>query len=132
MAVHPLTALSEAEILLAAQLIRASYEPGTGFRFKGISLFEPSKKEMQRFRGQNGAPGTVPARKAWVNYYLAGTGFFHEAIVNLDSHELERRLKVPTGFHGSCDDAEILLAEKITLADPRVQEEIEKLQLPPG
>lgn len=52
--------------------------------------------------------------------------FFHEAIVNLTTHDLERHKKVSTGLHGPCDDGEILLAEKIVMEDPRVQAEIKK------
>lgn len=36
------------------------------------------------------------------------------------------------GFHGAVDEAEVVLAEKICLADPRVQAEIAKLKLPAG
>ena len=56
--------------------------------------------------------------------------FFHEAIVNLTARDLERHLKVPSEFHGSVDDDEVIMAEKIVMEDPRVQEEIKKLQLP--
>jgi hypothetical protein len=40
--------------------------------------------------------------------------------------KLERITQVSTDFHGPCDD-EIIRAEKIVLADPRVHAEFEKL-----
>lgn len=145
---HPLSALSDREITLAAQIIRACHVPNTRIRFKGISFHEPTMVKLQVFRSQKVANGSLPPRKAWVNYYLAGTvscimsssflisdgkkAFFHEAMVNLTTRDLERHMKVPTGLHGPCDDGEILLAEKIAMEDPRVQAEIKKFQLPQG
>ncbi len=87
---------------------------------------------MRLFRQKTEARDFTPVRRAWVNYYLAGTPSFFEVIVNLATKIIERHLEVPAGLHGSCDDEEILEAERITLADPRVQEEIRKLELPEG
>ena len=129
---HPLTALKEDEIVVAASLVRSCHAPGTKLRFKGITLHEPSKGEMKVFDSATEPWMHPPARKAWVNYYLVGTASFYEAILDLSNKEVERQIEVPTGFHGPCDDDEILTAEKMTLADSRVQAEIAKLQLPDG
>ncbi|EXJ84058.1 primary-amine oxidase [Capronia epimyces CBS 606.96] len=125
---HPLSSLTEKEILLCSGLICGGYGDDKRLRFKGITLHEPSKEEMKMFETTQ----TVPPRRAWVNYYIKGTGFFYETVVNLTKRQVESNQRVPAGFHGPCDDAEILEAERITLADPRVQAEIKKLQLPPG
>lgn len=125
---HPLASLSKEEISESASLVRASHDVGTKLRFKGISLHEPSRKEMQQYRLQ----GTIPRRKSWVNYYVTGTSSFFELIINLATGTIERTTEVPTGFHGPGDDEEVLLAEKVALEDPRTKAEIEKLQLPPG
>jgi Cu2+-containing amine oxidase len=135
--IHPLTALSEDEIWATARLIRSSRDPGTKLRFKGISLHEPTKTETRQFLeatkdGISTAGRCLPPRKAWVNYYLVGTGSFFEAIVNLTSEIVERNIQVADGFHGSCDDDEILEVERLTLNDARVKVEIEKLKLPGG
>lgn len=127
---HPLTALSEGEIRQAAGLIRGGHEHGTKIQFKGVSLYEPSKKDFQRYREQKGK--YLPARKAWVNYYLVGTSRFFEVVVDLTKNNIERKTEVPRCYHGPVDDEEILAVEKITLKDPRVKAEIEKLNLPPG
>lgn len=66
---HPLSALTGDEILLASSVVRASYPEGTKLRFKGISLFEPPKPDVQEYRRRS---IDLP-RKAWVNYYLTGT-----------------------------------------------------------
>lgn len=130
--VHPLTALSEDEIVAAAGLVRYCYAPGTKLRFKGITLHEPSKEELKAFDSATEPWMHTPDRKAWVNYYLVGTASFYEAILNLSNKKVERQIEVPTGFHGPCDDDEILTAEKLTLEDSMVQAEIAKLQLPDG
>jgi primary-amine oxidase len=66
---HPLTALTTDEIVLASSLIRTIHGEQTKLRFKGISLHEPPKSEVLKYRS-NSQP--LP-RKAWVNYYVTGT-----------------------------------------------------------
>jgi primary-amine oxidase len=129
---YPLSSLSADEISLAAKLIRGCHDAGTKLNFKGITLHEPSKKEMEQYR-QNGSAGTyLPSRKSWINYYLTGTSSFFKAIVNLTTKTVESRDEVPAGFHGPADGAEILMVEKVALEDPRTKAEIEKLKLPSG
>lgn len=125
---HPFTALTENEILHAAEIVRASYASEAKFRFKATTLSQPTKVNMVQYR----TDGVAPPRKAWINYYQAGTAFFYEAIINLSSEEFERHQKVPAGLHGPCDDDEIITAERIVMEDPRVKAEIKKLHLPPG
>ncbi|KAK5707422.1 hypothetical protein LTR17_020715 [Elasticomyces elasticus] len=125
---HPLSALTADEILLCSKLIRANPESPQSLRFKGISLQEPTKEDVSLFEHS----GVIPPRRAWINYYIAGTRFFYESIANLGERRVESNVMVPAGLHGPTDDDEILQVEKITLADPRVQKEIKKLELPPG
>jgi primary-amine oxidase len=125
---HPVSALSEGEIILCADLIRAGYSNTKELRFKGITAHEPSKDDVRKFEHW----GIVPERRAFVNYYVKGTSLFFETIVNITQRRVESNVPVPYGFHGPTDDDEILEAERITLADPRVQEEISKLKLPEG
>lgn len=129
---HPLASLSEDEIVASARLARANHDAGAKLRFKGISLHEPSKKEFEQYRSQKEGGTYLPPRKAWVNYYLIGTPSFYEVIVNLTAETTEKIVEVPTGLHGPGDDAEILAVEKLALEDPRTQDEIAKLKLPPG
>ncbi|KAH8204600.1 hypothetical protein TruAng_001229 [Truncatella angustata] len=129
---HPLSSLSEAEILLSAKLIRSCHDAGTKLRFKGIMLHEPSRKEMQQYRTQTDGGSYAPPRKAWVNYYLAGTPSFFEVVVNLTTESIERSTEVPAQFHGPIDEDEIVTVEKVALEDPRTKAEIEKLKLPEG
>ncbi|KAK5728135.1 hypothetical protein LTR17_012143 [Elasticomyces elasticus] len=125
---HPLSALNADEILLCSKLIRANFDSPQSLRFKGISLQEPSKEHVSLFEHS----GIIPPRRAWINYYIAGTRFFYESIANLGERRVESNVMVPAGLHGPTDDNEILQVEELTLADPRVQEEIKKLELPPG
>jgi len=125
---HPLSALNADEILLCSKLIRANVERPHSLRFKGITLQEPGKEDVGLFEQS----GVMPPRRAWINYYIAGTRFFYEAIANLGERRVESNVMVPAGLHGPTDDNEILQVENLTLADARVQEEIRKLELPPG
>lgn len=129
---HPLSSLSAEEITLASNLVRGAHDAGTKLRFKGIMLHEPSRKEVQQYRTQGSGGSYTPPRKAWVNYYLAGTPSFYEVIVNLTTESIERSSEVPAQFHGPIDEDEIIVVEKVALEDPRTQAEIEKLKLPEG
>lgn len=56
----------------------------------------------------------------------------HEAIINLSRQKVESNVRLGPNIHGPGDAEEILLVEKIALADEGVQAEIAKLQLPEG
>jgi primary-amine oxidase len=129
---HPFTPLSAAEITLAASIIRASNPPNARLRFKGITLHEPPKDLMIQYLTAErlGQPTTNIPRKAFANYYISGTAHFFEVIINLSDQKLQRNIRVVDGLHGPVDDAEIVEVEKIALADPAVQAEIAKLELP--
>ncbi|KAI0129111.1 copper amine oxidase [Xylariales sp. AK1849] len=129
---HPLSSLSEEEISLSAKLVRVCYDAGTKLHFKGITLHEPSRKEMQQYRVHRDAGAYAPPRKSWTNYYLTGTASFFEVIVNLTTETIEKSVEVPAHFHGPIDDEEIIAVEKVALEDPRTKVEIEKLKLPGG
>lgn len=129
---HPLASLSEAEIILSANLARGCHDVGAKLRFKGIMLHEPSRKEMQQYRSKADKGNYSPPRKAWVNYYIAGTASFFESIVDLTAESVERQNEVPAQFHGPIDEDEIITVEKVALEDARTKAEIEKLQLPEG
>jgi len=45
--VHPLIPLSAAEITAASKAVQASFPSGTILRFKGVTLLEPPKAELQ-------------------------------------------------------------------------------------
>lgn len=130
--IHPLSSLSEAEIVLSAKLVRSAHDAGTKFRFKGIMLHEPLRKEVQQYRAQADGGNYHPPRKAFVNYYLAGTPSFFEVVVNLTSESIETSAEVPAHFHGPIDQDEYLAVEKVALSDARTKAEIEKLKLPEG
>ena len=57
----------------------------------------------------------------------------HEAIVNLTKQKVEtnKRITEPN-VHAPADTADILIAEKLILADEGVQEALAKLELPEG
>jgi len=129
---HPFMPLSAAEITLAASIIRALNPPNVSLRFKGITLREPPKDLMIQYLTAErlGQPTINIPRKAFANYYISGTARFFEVIINLSNQKLQRNIRVVDGLNGPVDDAEIVEVEKIALADPAVQAEIVKLELP--
>lgn len=129
---HPLASLSEEEFKLSAKLARGCHDAGAKLRFKGIMLHEPSRKEMQQYRVEKEKGSYFPPRKAWVNYYIAGTASFFELIVDLTKESVERKSEVPAQFHGPIDEDEYFNVERVALEDSRTKAEIEKLELPEG
>ena len=57
---------------------------------------------------------------------------FHEGVVNLTQRTVERNVKLGPNVHGNGDADEILVIERIALADEGVKAEIAKLNLPEG
>ena len=57
---------------------------------------------------------------------------FHEAVVNLTNSAVEYNVRLGPNEHAPMDGEEIVEVEKIAIADPKVQAELAKLQLPEG
>jgi len=133
-AAHPLCPLSSSEISLCAELIKAEWPEKVDLRFKVVTLEEPTKKTLVPYLEAEHTGKSLPniERRAFVAYYLRNTDRFHEAIVNLSSHTVERNVRLGPNEHGSGDYEEILMVEKNALEDESVKAEIAKLQLPKG
>lgn len=131
---HPFTALSGSEISIAADIVHGAHGQDVELRFKGITLEEPPKELMKQYMtdAKKGPLSYSLPRKAFANYYVKRSDHFFEATINLDEGHLETNTRVADGLHGPVDDGEVVLVEKIALADQRVQAEIEKLELPAG
>ncbi|KAB8346143.1 hypothetical protein FH972_023189 [Carpinus fangiana] len=133
-ATHPFAPLSADEIAYTASLVQAQWPEGTDLHFKTITLEEPLKAEVLPLleKEHNGETFTAPARKAFACYFIRNTTKFHEAIVNLSDQRVESNVRLGNNVHPSIDGEEIVRVEKLVLADPAVQAEIKKLQLPEG
>ncbi|KAI4134427.1 MAG: hypothetical protein LQ347_001528 [Umbilicaria vellea] len=131
---HPLSPLTAAEITRSAYLIKGLYPPKTNLQFKAITLEEPEKAQLVPYLEAEHHGRRVPKidRKAFVCYYIRNTDKFHEAVINLTHSEVENHVRLGPNIHSPGDGPEILLVEKIALADKGVQAEIAKLQLPEG
>ena len=100
----PLDPLSTVEIEAAARLLRAVHDLGPGMRFETIVLDERLDDS--------------PERRAFVSVYDVGNGDLFEAVVALDSGEVLRWTPRP-GCKPRIAPDEFLLAEQLTLQDPR-------------
>lgn len=131
---HPYAPLTPDEITNASTLLRAQWPQGTDIWFKGVTLAEPPKAEMQPFLDAEAKGETAlgPARKAWVNYYLTRTNKYHEAVVNLSEQKTEYNVQLGPNLHGPIDGPEVIAIEKICAEDESIQCELAKLDLPKG
>lgn len=110
---------------------------GQGLNFRVITLKEPPKTEMIDFlerehRKQPG--GKRPSRCARVEALVknqAGKHELHELLVNIDESKIMGK-KHLVGKHSYIDSAYMKAVEAACLANKKVQEEIRKLDLPPG
>lgn len=128
---HPFSPLTLNEIALAAGIVKSKFPPNISLQFKSINLQEPDKASMVPWlEDKNNAPR--PQRKAYIPYYIRGTEKFFEAIVNLETQEIESNIRLGKSVHGAADTAEIDAVERLALEDESVRVEIEKLQLPEG
>ncbi|KAJ8115116.1 hypothetical protein OPT61_g3165 [Boeremia exigua] len=120
----------------AAEVVRTHYE-GQDLNFRVITLKEPPKNDMTVFLDQEHrklpAPWT-PIRCARVEVTLknsAGGNELHEIHVDLGKSAIMKK-QILEGKHSYIDSGYMKEVEDACMADQRVQEEIEKLDLPPG
>ncbi|KAI1841520.1 hypothetical protein JX266_012272 [Neoarthrinium moseri] len=138
MALHPFDPLRPEEIVRAAEIIRPIYE-GQAINFRVITLREPPKNEMVKFLELGACRDSelkkeAPVRCARVELIATtrgGRNELFELLVNLDENKLMSQ-KLLEGKHAYVDSAYMKEVEAACLADKRVQEEIRKLNLPPG
>lgn len=128
---HPLSPLTPREITLTSSILRALYPPSIDLQFKAITLHEPEKAQYLAWNNGEGT-GARPPRRAYSPYYIRGAEKFFEAIVNLDTKEVESNIRLADDVHGCADSAEVALVEKLCLEDDLVKAEIEKMNLPEG
>src|SRR5262249_512336 len=79
---HPLNPLSEAEVVLAADILRTGKKLGPDTRFAHIQLDEPAKSAVLAWQ----PVGTLP-RRAEVTLFDCKTGVPHAATVDLTARE---------------------------------------------
>ncbi|OIW26880.1 hypothetical protein CONLIGDRAFT_635126 [Coniochaeta ligniaria NRRL 30616] len=131
---HPLGPLTGDEISRSSRLVVQSWPAGTEFRFKSIKLREPPKTELIPYLEAERAGKELPTidRLSDVVYYLKNTDKLHEAIVDLTKDTVSSNKLMGPFLHANGDGDEIMAVERVMLADPGVQAEVAKLQLPEG
>ncbi|KAL5591246.1 hypothetical protein FOVSG1_010135 [Fusarium oxysporum f. sp. vasinfectum] len=138
---HPLHALSEEEMLKAAEIVRTlvkeKFEGKEEVRFKHTTLSEPPKSLLLPYLDaeSDGVPvSTRPfvPRCALVLYTFPGKPGFTESIVSLDTGtEVKSTLSKP-GDHAGFDRDEVIAFNYAILSHPEVLEAIKKLGLDPN
>ncbi|KAI5776904.1 copper amine oxidase [Geopyxis carbonaria] len=130
---HPFTPLLPSEISICYDVISSKFPmpEGKAFQFKTITTLEPPKAEMLAWNEGKG-DGPKPQRLGYSIFYVRNTDKLYEAVVDIPNNSLQSLTPVKKGHHGFADGPQILEMEQIALADPTVQAEIAKLQLPEG
>jgi len=82
-AIHPLDPLSEAEVTLASDILRAEKQLGADIRFTHVQLEEPVKAGVLGWR-----EGSKPDRRAAVTLFDCRTGATHLATVDLAARKV--------------------------------------------
>ena len=77
---HPLDPLSEAEVTLASEILRAAKQLGPDIRFTHVQLEEPAKADVLAWQPDSRLP-----RRAAATLFDCKTGVTHIAIVDLDA-----------------------------------------------
>ncbi|HVR30704.1 MAG TPA: tyramine oxidase [Thermoanaerobaculia bacterium] len=113
-ATHPLDALDAAEIAAAAALLRAAGHAGDATVFHTISLEEPPKEAVLAWK-----EGEPISRAAALT--VRDRGATYEAVVDLTARRVVSFDQVP-GAQPMIVLPELLAAQEIALADPRMQE----------
>ncbi|KAI5793727.1 copper amine oxidase [Peziza echinospora] len=133
---YPFSPLTNKEIKLSAEILRATYPPTIDLHFKAITLHEPAKEDMIAWMAAGGEHSVTdssvprPPRRSYIPYYIRNTERFFEAVINLDTRSVESNIRLGEGVHGPADWAEIAVVEKVALEDEGVKRELEKLDFP--
>ena len=82
-AIHPLDPLSEAEVTLASDVLRAEKQLGADIRFTHVQLEEPAKADVLGWR-----EGSKMDRRAAATLFDCRTGATHLATVDLAARKV--------------------------------------------
>jgi len=91
---HPLDPLSEAEVMLASDILRCEKRLGDNIRFTHVQLEEPAKSEVLAW-----GPGAMLGRRAAATLFDCKTGVTHVATVDLGSGKVTTWREHPTKAH---------------------------------
>ena len=110
---HPLDPLTKDEILLTAEVLRASGKVGAKSRFSLIALQEPPKDEVIAYR-----PGSAYRREAFAVVYDRENNATSEAVVDLRHSTVISWKQIPA-VQPSVLDEDMEILERAIRADPR-------------
>ncbi|KAI3204309.1 hypothetical protein CBS147311_3984 [Penicillium roqueforti] len=130
MATHPLDPALPEEIQLATDLVKGSYQ-GVDLHFKAAGLEEPPKDILVKFleAEHNSQPLPAIPRCIFLIWYIKRSPRLFEAIVDVTNKQFVHHVELPRDFHGPVDRSEMNEAAQVTMADPRVKAEIQRLKI---
>ncbi|MGH7720399.1 MAG: primary-amine oxidase [Gemmatimonadaceae bacterium] len=108
---HPLDPLTEAEIVVAVDVLRASGRLGAGHALSTLALREPPKEQVLAF-----APGDPIRRQALAVVVAPAAGMTSEAVIDLGAARLVSWRDVP-GAHARTTNSEYRLVARLLRAD---------------
>jgi primary-amine oxidase len=120
---HPLDPLDPTEIERAVATIRNERHPGDDVRFVSVSLKEPSKEVVGRYRSQSG--GESP-REAFVILLDKATGRGYEVDVDLRAGSVRRYEALPEGVQPPIMLEEFAECEEAVRKSPAFREAMKK------
>jgi primary-amine oxidase len=106
--------------------------PSSTIIFRVITLSEPRKADIIPYLEAENAGADLPsppARRVQLQFYLDSIASFWEAEVNIDTRAVVSRKNL-VGRHSYTDSVEMQESEIACLADPRVQAELNAMELP--
>ena len=117
---HPLDPLTTQELSAAVQILRASGKVEGETRIALMTLHEPPKVEVLRFK-----PGSPIRREAFAILYRRSKNETYEGVIDLNSRRLNSWVHVP-GVQAPLMADDYNLCDHIVHADPRWQEAMKK------
>jgi primary-amine oxidase len=112
--------LSKQELAAAVQILRASGRVGTDSRLALLTLNEPPKAEVLRFK-----PGSSLRREAFAIVYERAKNQIFEAVIDLNRREVASWQHVP-GVQAPLMEEDLVLLDRIVRADSRWRDAMRK------
>src|SRR5262249_32980798 len=117
---HPLEPLTAAEVGLAVALLKEHGKITPSTRFVSVSLKEPPKEVVHRFRGDESVP-----REAFAVLFDNGTNACYEATLSLTARKLLSWTHIP-GVQPTMTVDEQVECEQAVLASPEFKSALKK------
>lgn len=133
MAPHPFDSVTDAEIRIAAKLVKDSHAAADNVHFVQIDRLDPPKQDMIKYLDAERVGAALPnISRVLYCYYYTNTLTFNKALVNVLIGHVITKTQLPNGTVGPFLPEDVMEWEEHCMQHPIVLAEIEKLKLPQG